>query len=111
MDTAAYVCSDTWVGIEQIDKTRPYAGHTMCHDEKATNTGERDKERGEKEKRREKKGTINDARKRNYPLNFRLETYVLISLRRGNLLMVNSTNTVKYHVYDHRRDSCDHGRI
>lgn len=83
----------------------------MCHDEKATNTGERDKERGEKEKRREKKGTINDARKRNYPLNFKLETYVLNSLRRGNLLMVNSTNTVKYHVYDHRRDSCDHGRI
>lgn len=37
------------------------------------------KERGEKEKRREKKGTINDARKRNYPLNFKLETYVLNS--------------------------------
>lgn len=83
----------------------------QCVTMKKQQTQARETKREEKEKRREKKGTINDARKRNYPLNFKLETYVLNSLRRGNLLMVNSTNTVKYHVYDHRRDSCDHGRI
>ena len=46
---------------EQINKTCPYTGHTMWHDEKATNSSEKDKEREEGERRGEKKGTINDT--------------------------------------------------
>lgn len=38
--------------IEQINKTRPYTGHTMWHDEKATNSSEKDKERGGREEER-----------------------------------------------------------
>ena len=55
--------------IEQINKTCPYTGHTVWHDEKATNSSEKDKERErerEKERKRggrEKKGTINDTYK------------------------------------------------
>lgn len=37
---------------EQINKTCPYTGHTMWHDEKATNSSEKDKEREEGERRR-----------------------------------------------------------
>lgn len=41
--------------IEQINKTCPYTGHTMWHDEKATNSSEKDKERGRREREEERR--------------------------------------------------------
>jgi len=49
--------------IEQINKTCPYTGHIMWHDEKATNSSEKAKEREGRKKRGEKKGTINNTYK------------------------------------------------